>query len=150
MAALQNAENWSAWPGSPVEYSARGRGGYEVERIWADHPERHKDEFDHPSEFTSYRNRVGGLLLLPKSFNASYGDLPYQEKRQHYLTQNLLARSLHEQCYERNPGFSRFMAESGLPLHAHHEFKRADLDQRQTLYMRLAERIWSPSRLKRA
>ncbi len=35
-------------------------------------------------------------------FNASYGDLPYKEKREHYLTQNLLAQSLHERAYEHN------------------------------------------------
>lgn len=130
-----------------LEYSKRGRGGYEVEHIWADHADRHRDEFEHPSEFANYRNRLGGLLLLPKSFNASYGDLPYAEKRQHYLTQNLLARSLHEQCYEHHPGFVRFVKESGLPFRAHPEFKRAECDERQTLYRRLAEQIWSPSRL---
>ena len=65
------------------------------------------------SEFAEYRNRIGGLLLLPKSFNASYGDLPYAEKRGHYLGQNLLARSLHEQAYDHNPGFRRFIEESG-------------------------------------
>lgn len=130
-----------------LEYSKRGKGGYEVEHIWADHAERHTDEFDHPSEFANYRNRLGGLLLLPKSFNASYGDLPYADKLPHYLTQNLLARSLHEQCYQHNPGFVRFVAASGLPFRAHPAFKRADIDARQTLYRRLAEQIWSPSRL---
>jgi uncharacterized protein with ParB-like and HNH nuclease domain len=130
-----------------LEYSKRGKGGYEVEHIWADHPEQHKDEFDHASEFANYRNRLGGLLLLPKSFNASYGDLSYAKKRPHYLTQNLLARSLHEQCYDHNPGFVRFVAESGLPFQAHPDFKRANIDARQTLYRRLAEQIWSPSRL---
>ena len=105
------------------------------------------DEFGHPSEFREYRNRVGGLLLLPKSFNASYGDLSYVEKREHYLGQNLLARSLHEQAYDHNPGFLRFKAESGLPFHAHAEFKKADLDMRQALYQQLAEQIWSPERL---
>lgn len=130
-----------------LEYSKRGKGGYEVEHIWADHPEQHEDEFDHSSEFENYRNRLGGLLLLPKSFNASYGDLPYPKKLPHYLTQNLLARSLHEQCYDHNPGFVRFIADSGLPFRAHPAFKRADIDARQTLYRRLAEQIWSPSRL---
>ncbi len=67
-----------------AEYAQRGRTGYEIEHIWADHPERHGDEFLHASEFQEYRNRIGGLLLLPKSFNASYGDLPYVEKRKHY------------------------------------------------------------------
>lgn len=129
------------------EYCQRGAKGYEVEHIWADHPERHAGEFGHPSEFQEYRNRIGGLLLLPKTFNASYGDMTYARKRRHYLSQNLLAQSLHEQAYERNPGFQRFIKESGLPFQAHAEFKKADLDARQNLYMRLAEQIWNPSRL---
>jgi hypothetical protein len=132
-----------------AEYAQRGRGGYEIEHIWADHPERHIDEFAHPSEFEEYRNRIGGLLLLPKSFNASYGDLPYDEKREHYFSQNLLARSLHERAYEHNPGFLRFTRERGLPFRAHAEFRKADLDARQELYRRLAEQIWSPERLDR-
>jgi hypothetical protein len=131
-----------------AEYSQRGRKGYEIEHIWADHPERHSDEFSHPSEFQEYRNRIGGLVLLPKSFNASYGDLPYAEKREHYLGQNLIARSLHEAAYDHNPGFLRFIDESGLPFHAHAEFKKVDLDARQVLYQQLAERIWTTKRLE--
>jgi hypothetical protein len=90
------AETRSGQASRYAEYAQRGRNGYEIEHVWADHPERHTDEFAHPSEFLEYRNRIGSLLLLPKSFNASYGDLPYAEKREHYLGQNLLARSLHE------------------------------------------------------
>lgn len=133
-----------------AEYSQRGKKGYEIEHVWADHAERHDDEFSHPSEFQEYRNRIGGLLLLPKSFNASYGDLPYDDKRQHYLGQNLLARSLHEQAYDHNPGFVRLIKETGLPFQAHAAFKKADLDARQALYQRLAEAIWSPTRLDEA
>src|SRR5690606_9657440 len=118
-----------------------------IEHIWADHHERHTDEFAHPSEFAEYRNRIGGLLLLPKSFNASYGDLPYPEKHEHYNGQNLLARSLHENGYDHNPGFQRFITASGLPFRPHGEFKKADLDLRQDLYRHLAERIWNPDRL---
>lgn len=131
------------------EYVTRsGKKGYEIEHIWADHPERHLDEFAHPNEFQEYRNRIGGLLLLPKSFNASYGDLPYLKKRDHYVGQNLLARSLHEQAYEHNPGFNRFLQQSNLAFRAHGEFKKADLDARQELYRKLAERIWNPVRLE--
>ena len=126
----------------------RGKNGYEVEHIWADHPERHEDEFSHPSDFQEYRNRIGGLLLLPKSFNASYGDLPYEKKREHYLKQNLLAQSLHERAYEHNPGFLKYVREDGLPFRPHPEFKKVDLDSRQDLYRRLAEEIWSPNRLR--
>ena len=152
-----------------AEYSQRGgRHGYEIEHIWANHPERYAEEFSltQPSHiggsrrqrekdkepafaFSEYRNHIGGLLLLPKSFNASYSDLPYAEKREHYPKQNLLASSLHEKAYERNPGFLRFIEESGLPFRPHAEFKKADLDARQDLYQKLAERIWGPDRLMR-
>jgi len=131
------------------EYAQRGRKGFEIEHIWANHPERHKAEFGHPTEFQDYRNRIGDLLLLLKSPNASYGDLSYAEKRKHYVGQNLLASSLHEQTYEHNPGFRRFIKESGLAIRAHKEFKRADLDARQSLYQEIAGQIWSPDRLAR-
>ena len=94
-----------------------------------------------------YRNRIGGLLLLPKSFNASYGDMPYADKRKHYLKQNLLAQSLHEDAYERDPGFTEFVQKSGLPFKPHPEFRKVDLDERQDLYRHLAEQIWNPERL---
>ena len=140
-------ETHSGQPSRYSEYIQRGRKGYEIEHIWADHPDRHTDEFPHPADFAEYRNRIGGLLLLPKSFNASIGDNPYAEKRDHYYGQNLLAQSLHERAYDHNPGFRRFLDESGLRFRAHAEFKKADLDARQELYRDLAEQIWNPDKL---
>ena len=103
-------ERESGYPSHFVEYvGGTGKMRYEVEHVWAAKPERHLDEFPHETDFYEYRNRIGGLLLLPKSFNASYGALPYQEKLEHYNNQNLLARTLHPQCYERNPGFVAFV-----------------------------------------
>ena len=143
-------ETRSGMPSHYAEYVQRkGKHGYQVEHIWANHPERHEDEFAHPNDFEEYRNRIGGLLLLPKSFNASYGDLPYSEKWKHYLQQNLLAQSLHELAYKHNPGFVKFVRESSLPFRPHPDFKKADLDARQDLYRRLAEEIWDPKRLQR-
>ena len=134
-----------------IEYIQRhGRSGYQIEHIWANHPEHHTDEFDHPNDFAGYRNRIGGLLLLPRKFNASYGDMDYDKKREYYNSQNLLARSLHEQAYDHNPGFRKFMDESGLPFRPHETFKRRDLDARQELYRQIAEQIWNPDILRRA
>jgi hypothetical protein len=132
-----------------TEYLAEGKNRYEVEHIWADKYERHTDEFEHPTDFAEYRNRIGGLLLLPKSFNASYGALPYGDKLPHYYGQNLLAKSLDPRAYEHNPGFRRFIERSGLPFEPCPEFRKADLDKRQELYRRLAELIWDPARLER-
>ncbi len=132
-----------------TEYvSGRGQKAYEVEHIWANHAEWHKDEFDHASDFDEVRNRIGGLLLLPKSFNASYGDLPYSKKRKHYLKQNLLAQTLHEDAYENHPGLKRFLKQTGLKFEAHPDFKKADVEKRSVLYLKLAERIWNSARLQ--
>ena len=124
-----------------------GKNRYEVEHIWANHPDRHTDEFEHESVFRKHRNRIGGLVLLPKSFNASYGDLPYREKLPHYYGQNLLAQSLHPQTYERNPGFRRMVEATGLELTAHEVFKKSDLDARSKLYAEIAQRVWDPEDL---
>ena len=140
-------ETQSGQPSRYLDYVSEGKLRYEVEHVWADHPERHTDEFPHPADFAEHRNRIGGLLLLPKSFNASYGDLPYPDKLPHYNTQNLLARSLHPQCYDHNPGFLRFKEESGLPFAPVAEFKKADLEARSLLYRQIAERIWNPTAL---
>lgn len=131
-----------------TEYTGgRGVNKYEVEHIWADKYERHTDEFANEHDFAEQRNRIGDLLLLPKSFNSSYGALAYEDKLPHYFGQNLLAKSLHPNCYTNNPGFVRFIENSGLPFNAHPHFKKADVEARQVLYRRLAEHVWSPSRL---
>jgi hypothetical protein len=142
-------EAQSGLPSRYLDYVSEGKGRYEVEHIWADHAERHADEFGHTADFAEYRNRIGGLLLLPRSFNASYGDLTFEKKLPHYNTQNLLARSLHPQSYERNPGFVRFVQESGLPFKPYVHFTKADLEERSLLYRHLAERIWNPEDLLR-
>jgi len=132
------------------EYIKRsGKNGYEVEHIWANHADRHKDEFEHPADFSEYRNRIGGLLLLPKSFNASYGDLGYEPKLEQYRGQNLLAQSLHPMAYDHDPGFQRFREESGISFRAHVQFKKTDLDDRQKLYQKLADQIWSSENILR-
>ena len=142
-------ETQSGQPSHYVDYVGEGKARFEVEHIWADHAERHADEFSHSADFAEHRNRIGGLLLLPKSFNASYADLPYESKLEHYISQNLLARSLHPLCYQHNPGFLGFVERSGLPFRAHSEFKKGDLDERGALYRELAERIWDPEDLLR-
>ncbi len=140
-------ETQSGQPSRYLEYVGEGKTRYEVEHIWADHAERHTEEFPHPADFTEHRNRIGGLLLLPKSFNASYGDLPFADKLPHYNTHNLLARSLHPQCYEHNPGFLRFVQQSGLPFSPMTIFKKDNLEARSLLYRQIAERIWNPDDL---
>jgi hypothetical protein len=140
-------ETESGLPSRYSDYVAGGKHRFEVEHIWANHPDRHTSEFQHEADFQEYRNRIGGLLLLPKSFNGSYGDKPYEAKLEHYFGQNLLAKSLHHRCYEHNPGFLAFIERSGLPFRPHPRFDKADLDERSALYERIAEQLWDPESL---
>lgn len=66
-----------------------------------------------------------------------------------YYGQNLLAQTLNEQCYLKNPGFLHYKAESGLPFRAYEEFNRQAIDERYDLYRDICKEIWSPERFKR-
>lgn len=120
---------------------------FEVEHIWANHYERHLDEFNHPEEFNEARNRIGGLLLLPKSFNASFGDLSYSKKSPHYFGQNYLAKTLDSRCYQNNPKFKHFYEQKRLPFKPYNKFTLTELRERQHLYQEIAESLWNPERI---
>lgn len=115
----------------------------QVEHIWADIFEYHKDEFDQKSDFQWYRNTLGDLILLPKGTNQSFNKDSYEKKLPHYLKQNLLAQTLHPDCYVKNPNFSNWYRRIGLDFKSHTQFKKADLHKRTSLYEKIAEIIWS-------
>lgn len=123
-------------------YNPNGKP-FEVEHIWADDFDQFRDEFEQISEFQDYRNRFGGLLLLPRGTNQSFGKLPYDKKLPHYQRENLLAQTLCESTYQKNPNLISMMEETGIPFMAHREFKKHDLDVRQKLYKKICEEIWS-------
>jgi hypothetical protein len=112
---------------------------YEIEHVLANRAGEGKT-------YGELRNRFGALVLLPKATNAGFGALPYERKLPLYLSQNLLARSLHPHCYERNPTFVRFVETSGLPFRPYPDgFADAAVAERQELYRRIAARVWDPA-----
>lgn len=131
-----------------ASYLDRGiKHPFQVEHIWADDYDQYKSEFGNQYEFAEYRNRFGGLILLPDDFNKSYGKKGYREKLDGYLGQNVLAKTLHPKWYESNPSFMRYKDTSGLPFKPYPDaFTKASLDERQRLYRLICEEIWSPSR----
>ncbi|MGC8541532.1 MAG: DUF262 domain-containing protein [Phycisphaerae bacterium] len=119
-----------------------GTKPYEVEHIWANKFEEHRDEFDQQQDFDNYRNRIGDLVLLPRGTNQSYGAMTYAEKIEHYLKENLLAKSLHPKCYEKNPNFVDMARTFELKFKAHKSFTKGDIDERQALIQCICEVIW--------
>ncbi len=122
--------------------STSGSKKYEIEHIWADKFEEHRDEFDQQTDFDNYRNRIGDLVLLPRGTNQSLGAMSYGEKRKHYLKENILAKSLHPDTYANNPNFRAMIERLKLEFKPHDEFKKADVDARQGLIQRICENIW--------
>ncbi|WP_332445704.1 DUF262 domain-containing protein [Dehalococcoides mccartyi] len=119
----------------------------QVEHIWANDYDQYKTEFSNQYEFGDYRNRFGGLILLPDDFNKSYGKKGYKEKLDGYLGQNVLAKTLHPKWYQNNPSFISYKDTSGLPFKPYPDaFIKVSLDERQELYRLLCEEIWSPNR----
>ncbi|TDC43667.1 DUF262 domain-containing protein [Micromonospora sp. KC213] len=123
---------------------------YEIEHIWANKFERHQPEVRTEASFRVNRNRVGALLLLRKSHNASYQDAPYEKKIEWYRSQNQLAASLHEVTHQRNKPFTDGVVKKHRLGQLFHPMPRFDLpaiETRQRLYERLCEIIWDPEKL---
>lgn len=55
---------------------------FEIEHIWADKFQEHKDEFDQEVEFRDWRNSIGALILLPNCTNQSFNS---DDGRESYL-----------------------------------------------------------------
>ncbi|MGL5749125.1 MAG: hypothetical protein ACRCXT_01260 [Paraclostridium sp.] len=76
--------------------------------------------------------------------------MDYKEKVKKYDSENLLARSLHENCYANNPSFIRFMSEEEIDFKAYGEFNKAEFIERINLYKELCKRVWDVNNLDRA
>lgn len=123
---------------------------YQVEHIWAVHFDRYSDQVRTEDEFHSWRNRLGALLLLPRSDNASYSDDPYQKKVSYYRNQHVLAASLHPETHIKNKPLKTFLTRHGLSDLVNpsaDDFAVSDIRLRQRLYQRLCQIIWDPERL---
>ena len=120
---------------------------YEVEHIVPDVFSEYGEDFFDVKEFEEFRNRVGNLLLLPSSFNKSFGANSFDIKVQHYYGQNLLAQSLNGKCYDHNPSFKKFVDESQLPFKPFSKFSKDEINQRQHLYKKIVEKIWDLTHL---
>lgn len=116
---------------------------YEIEHIWSDKFEEHKDEFQQENDFKTWRNSIGGLILLPNGTNQSFGSDKYEDKIDHYIKENTYAQSLHPKFYEKNPNFLKSETLKALAFKAHPIFKKQHIEDRKLLVQRICESLWS-------
>lgn len=116
---------------------------FEIEHIWANKFEQHRDEFEQLNDFQRWRNNIGALILLPQGTNQSFSSDKYEDKIEHYLKENTYAQTLHPMYYSRNPNFLKSPEIQALEFKSHIEFKKNEITERQKLIQRICENIWS-------
>lgn len=105
------------------------------------------NDFESSAEFKTSRDKLGGLILLPRSRNRSLQDKPYSDKVAKYASECILAQLLNSDFYENNPQLERFLESSGLDLKAYDVFNKNALNERHTLYENIIAKIWSISEI---
>ena len=116
---------------------------FEIEHIWGNKFEEHKDEFEQKEDFQEWRNLIGALILLPNGTNQSFNSDKYEHKLKHYIKENTYAQTLHSDYYEKNRNFLKSSVVAELDFKPHEEFKKDDISERQGLVKRFCEKMWN-------
>lgn len=116
---------------------------FEIEHIWANKFDEHKNEFDQEGDFQNWRNSIGALILLPQGTNQSFSSDKFKDKLEHYLKENTYAQTLHPTYYTKNPNFLKNDIIKRLEFKSHPQFMKVDIVDRQKLVQRICENLWS-------
>lgn len=131
-----------------VSYHHPDEKQFEIEHIWGDKFNEHRDEFEQEWDFQEWRNLIGALILLPNGTNQSFTSDKYEDKIKHYLKENTYAQTLHPDYYEKNPNFLKSELIKQLDFQPHSEFKKNDIKKRTELVKRICEQLWSTNYYK--
>ncbi|UES51163.1 DUF262 domain-containing protein [Roseibium aggregatum] len=116
------------------------RGGYEIEHIFPQNPcQAALDEFG-PHEDPEIAQRLGNLVLVEKSINASLGNRPYSEKQPIYQQSKLLlTRALAERPkVGENTKIDRAVAS----IEPYENWSEKQISERQKALVSLARIVW--------
>jgi uncharacterized protein with ParB-like and HNH nuclease domain len=119
---------------------------FDIEHIIADKYERDGAEYADEDEFQRFRNKFGALIILPQDKNRSFQAATYEEKLPMYFGENMLAKTLHENCYVNNPQFLRFR-EYRFSFMELPQFNKMAIDVRQHIYGEISQKIWDINKL---
>ncbi|WP_339697346.1 DUF262 domain-containing protein [uncultured Marixanthomonas sp.] len=115
---------------------------YEIEHLWSDHFDEHRDEFEQERDFDDVRNNIGALVLLPNGTNQSFSSDVYEDKLPHYLKENTYTQTLHPDFYIKNPNFKNSDLKE-INFEPHTNLKLSNIKQRANVVEQLCEDIWS-------
>lgn len=117
---------------------------FEIEHIWANKFEEHKNDFSQNDDFIRARNNIGALVLLPRGTNQSFSSDKYEDKIKFYIREtNSYIQSLNSDFYKKNPNFLNNKDVQELNFKSYHRFKKEDILERSQLVKNICEKIWS-------
>ena len=128
--------------GDPTEIRSLCGSSYEIEHVL---PQKYKDnELPFGLDTDGYdriKQRLGNLLLLEKSFNASIGNGSYKEKSQVYIKSGLyLTKSIiQKDCVGQDTAVNRLNEQ----LMSWDAWTPDAIEQRQEMLYQLSEEIWA-------
>lgn len=118
----------------------QSKNSYDIEHVLPDDYPTYADSFLDEREFNSYRASFGNLLILTKDKNRSYQKMPYSQKVELYLGDNVMAQSLNSKAYHNNPQFLQIAKRYNFT--PYDIFCKESIKERQDLYIRLAYSLW--------
>ena len=131
-------------------YWARDKGSktFDIEHIlpkpFSVSPAHSVEPFLDEGEYSTLRNKIGALVLLPRSRNRSLQDKSYKDKIEAYKTENVLTCSLTESFYGNNPRIAKFIHDKpDIKLSSYEEFGKPEIKERGELYTNIAKRVWA-------
>ena len=133
--------------GTTPQYSAymSRNPTYEIEHILANrvYDRSEKLGFANQDDFSMWRNKIGALLLLPKSINGSLGSNSYTEKLTTYCSTsgNIYSASLCE--IPHNPGFRSFNDSLNRKFTPLAQFGKREIEERTIILAQLFGLIWN-------
>lgn len=133
---------------------SRGNKTFDVEHILSENLVKNKEDlslddwdFTSDNEYKTFRDLIGGLVLLPRGRNRSLKDKKYSEKLQIYSTENILCQSLNEAFLQNNPTANEALKEREIELNSYTKFNRKAILERAELYRKIASIVWSKDQL---
>lgn len=116
-------------------------GGFEIEHVYPQNPSAEAAKEFGPTVDANVCNRVGNLVLVEKSINASLGNRPFSKKRSVYpQSQLLLTRALAERP---KVGVKTKIDAAVAGLEPFESWNESAVAERQELVRALARSIWN-------
>lgn len=136
--------------GNPSEFDVyvnrNTKNPFDIEHILPDMYSDYADFFEDEKEFNAFRHNIGNLIILTKDKNRSYQDMPYSQKVQKYLGDNVvLTKAMNHLFHENNPLFIPLAKKWGIRPYA--QMDKVSIRERVHAYLNISKEIWDISQI---